>query len=843
MVAGRGSHSIIWQIAEDYSHCDFVIRLPGYCPMPAFRDAVDVPLVVRRLRRSRAEVRKELGIGEDTKVLIYNFGGQPAGWKLQKNYLPDGWICLVCGASEVQELPENFMKLSKDVYTPDFIAASDCMLGKIGYGTVSEALAYKVPFIFVRRDYFNEEPFVRNMLECYQCGVEIIRRDLLTGRWAPYIKHAISLRPCYDADTNGGEVVAHILQDTALGKNVTPSKLSGSRRLQDAIVLGYQLQRVSGKDIDVPGWYALAQDELSFRTPSADETNLQSTSIRENEDFEILHGDHHSLSDTIGFLKTLVELHALTSTGNISSQLHSRESLAAAAMFTWEEEIIVARAPGRLDVMGGIADYSGSLVLQMPIREACHVAIQRSHPDKQKFWKHVEARQQNRGQGSTPVLQVVSFGSELSNRAPTFDMDLSEFLEDGHPISYEKARHYFAQDPSQKWAAYVAGTILVLMTELGIQFMDSISILVISGVPEGKGVSSSAAIEVATMSAVAASHGLDIAPRDLAVLCQKVENHVVGAPCGVMDQMASACGEANKLLAMLCQPAEVLGHVEIPPHIRFWGIDSGIRHSVGGADYGSVRIGTFMGRKMIKSMASERFHSYISRYNSEKVEGLNNDGKGEDGMELLEAEAAMDYLCNISPHRYEECYVRKLPEFVSGNEFIENFDHHDDPVTIIDRKLSYAVRAPTRHPVYESFRVKAFKALLSAAPSDDQLSALGELMYQCHYSYSACGLGSDGTDKLVQLVQELQHSKSYGGALFGAKITGGGSGGTVCVMGQNTSRSGEQIVKIQQKYKAITGFSPHVFEGSSPGAGKFGYLKIRLRSRLTNSMQRHSVFL
>ncbi|KAH6798543.1 arabinose kinase [Perilla frutescens var. frutescens] len=832
MVAGRNSHSVIWQIAEDYSHCDFVIRLPGYCPMPAFQDAVDVPLVVRRLRRSRAEVRKELGIEEDMKVLIYNFGGQPAGWKLQKEYLPDGWICLVCGASEGQELPENFMKLPKDVFTPDLIAASDCMLGKIGYGTVSEALAYKVPLIFVRRNYFNEEPFVRNMLEYYQCGVEIIRRDLLTGHWAPYMKRAISLRPCYDEGTNGGEVVAHILQDTALGKNLTP-KFSGSRRLQDAIVLGYQLQRISGKDIDVPEWYALAQNVLSSHPSLADENNIQSTSIRETEDFEILHGDHHNLSDTIGFLKSFAELHALSSTGN-SSKPHSREDLAAAAMFNWEEDIIVARAPGRLDVMGGIADYSGSLVLQMPIREACHVAIQRSHPDKQKLWKHAQARQQNKGHGSKPVLQVVSFGSELSNRAPTFDMDLSEFVEDGRPISYKKAQHYFAQDPSQKWAAYVAGTILVLMTELGVQFVDSISILVFSAVPEGKGVSSSAAIEVATMSAVAASHGIDIAPRDLALLCQKVENHIVGAPCGVMDQMASACGEANKLLAMLCQPAEVVGHVEIPPHIRFWGIDSGIRHSVGGADYGSVRIGTFMGRKMIKSLASEQLHSYITNRDLKKAGGLNNDEMDEDGRDLLEADAAMDYLCNISPHRYEECYVNKIPEFVLGNDFIENYDHHDDPVTIIDKNISYAVSTPTRHPVYENFRVKAFKALLSATPSDDQLSALGELMYQCHYSYGACGLGSDGTDKLVQLVQEMQHSKSlkpYSGTLFGAKITGGGSGGTVCVMGNNISRSSEQILKIQQKYKAITGFLPYVFEGSSPGAGTFGYLRIRLRSR------------
>ncbi|KAI3692323.1 hypothetical protein L6452_32137 [Arctium lappa] len=76
VVAGYHHRSIVWQIAEDYSHCQFLIRLPGYCPMPAFRDVVDVPLVVRRPRKSRKEVRQELGISEDKKVVILNFGGQ-----------------------------------------------------------------------------------------------------------------------------------------------------------------------------------------------------------------------------------------------------------------------------------------------------------------------------------------------------------------------------------------------------------------------------------------------------------------------------------------------------------------------------------------------------------------------------------------------------------------------------------------------------------------------------------------------------------------------------------------------------------------------------------------------
>uniref|UniRef100_M1ALA5 Arabinose kinase n=3 Tax=Solanum tuberosum TaxID=4113 RepID=M1ALA5_SOLTU len=298
-----------------------------------------------------------------------------------------------------------------------------------------------------------------------------------------------------------------------------------------------------------------------------------------------------------------------------------------------------------------------------------------------------------------------------------------------------------------------------------------------------------------------------------------------------MDQMASACGEANKLLAMVCQPAEVLGLVDIPPTIRFWGIDSGIRHSVGGSDYKSVRVGAFMGKKIIKFSASVELCSSLSNISTQQINRSNPDDADEDGKNLLETEASLDYLCNLSAHRYEASYATRLPESLSGQEFVEKYLDHDDSVTTIDKESNYAVRAPTRHPIYENFRVKAFKALLSATPSNYQLSALGELMYQCHFSYSACGLASNGTDRLVNLVQEMQHSKSSeseGGTLFGAKITGGGSGGTVCVIGRNCLRSNEQLVEIQQRYKTATGFLPYVFEGSSPGAAKFGHLQIRL---------------
>ena len=85
------------------------------------------------------------------------------------------------------------------------------------------------------------------------------------------------------------------------------------------------------------------------------------------------------------------------------------------------------------------------------------------------------------------------------------------------------------------------------------------------------------------------------------MLCQRAENLVAGAPCGVMDQMASCAGDENALLAILCRPAEIVGRAVLPPHIAVWGIDSGARHSnAGGSDYAAVRAGTFMCRRMIR---------------------------------------------------------------------------------------------------------------------------------------------------------------------------------------------------------------------------------------------------
>jgi L-arabinokinase len=492
--------------------------------------------------------------------------------------------------------------------------------------------------------------------------------------------------------------------------------------------------------------------------------------------FSIVEGDTQGLSDTAGFVTLLS---SLASGETRVAGVDPTEIRAANKLFDFGRELFVARAPGRMDVMGGIADYSGSAVLQMPISEACHTAVQKS---------------------STGKLRIVSLDCG-KDRLPNFEIPLSSLTtSDGSPISYDQANALFKANKSTSWAAYVAGTLLVLAREKGLKLDEvaGLDILLRSGVPEGKGVSSSASVEVATMSAVAPAVGIAFTgeggPREMAILCQKVENLVVGAPCGVMDQMASTCGAQGALMSMVCRPAELRGVVAIPGHVQVWGIDSGIQHSVGGADYGSVRVGAFMGKAIINAST---------------------------------AAAPTSCLATITPNAFDGGYNAMLPISITGGEFLDKYKTHGDTVTEVDRSSTYSVRAASKHPVYEHFRVETYGQLLMCPPHTTQLEMLGELMYQSHQSYSDCGLGSAGTDKLVAMVKEEQAKR--GGVVYGAKITGGGSGGTVCILGDNSKAAEEAVRDIAARYAVETGHTPYVFSGSSPGAASFGFLRVQRR--------------
>lgn len=450
--------------------------------------------------------------------------------------------------------------------------------------------------------------------------------------------------------------------------------------------------------------------------------------------------------------------------------------------FAASAPVFVARAPGRLDLMGGIADYSGALVLELPLSVSTFAAVQPTND---------------------AVITVMSTAtSEIVHKA-VISFATETLLPVGKPLDYAVAQTFLTSDPQHTWAAYIVGVLIVLQRECGLVLERGIHIFVHCDVPIGKGVSSSAALEVAVMQAVCAAYDIDINGRTMALLCQCVENLIVGAPCGVMDQMTAACGEQDALLALLCQPAELLTPVPLPKEVEVWGIDSGIRHAVTGADYGAVRIGAFMGYRIIADLLGLPVKQQT------------------DGVVDIADTTWHGYLANIEPSLWETLYRDRVPIQMNGDTFLTRYGGFTDTVTQVDYKRTYAVRQPTAHPIYEHHRVRLFARLLQTQPMiEETLILLGELMYQSHASYSACGLGADGTDRLVELIRTAGPASG----LYGAKITGGGSGGTVAVLARHGRE--ETIQAIAQRYADETGRAITVLGGSSPGAIVWGSMRL-----------------
>ena len=110
------------------------------------------------------------------------------------------------------------------------------------------------------------------------------------------------------------------------------------------------------------------------------------------------------------------------------------------------------------------------------------------------------------------------------------------------------------------------------------------------------GVSSSAALEVATLRGLEVLAGKSFTGTALARLAQRAENEIVGAACGLMDQLAVAHGRVGELLPILCRPDVLHERVRLPEGAVVVGWPSGVRHAVADSPYATARAAAFMAR-------------------------------------------------------------------------------------------------------------------------------------------------------------------------------------------------------------------------------------------------------
>ncbi len=443
-------------------------------------------------------------------------------------------------------------------------------------------------------------------------------------------------------------------------------------------------------------------------------------------------------------------------------------------LFARGEPVFVSRAPGRLDLMGGNDDYTGGMVFEATIREAT--------------WAAAQARTDG---------QIVLVNPQMAEHGWR---DRVEFPLDAFTTA-ERVRALVETDPNIRWTAYVLGVFFWLKENYHEQARRGMTVLICSDVPLNKGVSSSAAVEVAAMKAAARAYGADIAGVELAEACQWVENVIAQSACGVMDQIAVVLGDEGYVLPLVCQSCIPHPLVRLPAGLACWGLDSGVRHQVSGIEYEAARAAAFMGYKLICDLHELNVtfdeRSKIPRWTDPRWNG---------------------YLANLPPSEYREI-EDNLPAELSGQEYLTMAGVHVDPFTQARPEVTYRVRACTRYAVEENHRVRLFVEIargMADGHTPDGAALLGELMHQSHRAYTETGLGCDMTDLLVEMAAEQGPERG----IFGAKITGGGGGGTVAILGRADAEAA--LGQIAERYRAETGIDPYVFRGSSMGADRFG---------------------
>jgi len=220
------------------------------------------------------------------------------------------------------------------------------------------------------------------------------------------------------------------------------------------------------------------------------------------------------------------------------------------AFFRTDRAIQIVRAPGRLDVLGGIG---GAMSLSMSTAEAACAAIQGRDDELVRLWSPC------RDGSRTQLLSV----------------RLADLVPPEGPVDYEDARALLVPDPRDRWAAYILGGLLVLSREHGLLPQRGAELLMNSDVPSGCGVGASAAVTVAALRAFARLYDVALTDTELARSAQLVEAEVLRRDPPACDAMSTVLAERGELLQLRGVAADLERRLQVPSDLEFIGLAIG----------------------------------------------------------------------------------------------------------------------------------------------------------------------------------------------------------------------------------------------------------------------------
>ncbi|WP_022941633.1 galactokinase [Psychromonas hadalis] len=228
------------------------------------------------------------------------------------------------------------------------------------------------------------------------------------------------------------------------------------------------------------------------------------------------------------------------------------ERLQRVVCTTFEEQLgyqaqYVIQAPGRVNLIGEHTDYNDGFVLPCAINYQTMVAA--------------SPRKDN-------IVRVISvdYGNELDQFSLTEKIEFND---------------------TKMWSNYIRGVVKCLL-DAGYQFSGA-DIVVSGNVPQGAGLSSSAALEVVIGQTFKTLYDLKITQQEIALNGQKAENEFVGCNCGIMDQLISACGQENHSLLIDCRSLDT-APISMPETLIIMIINSNKKRGLVDSEYNTRRV-------------------------------------------------------------------------------------------------------------------------------------------------------------------------------------------------------------------------------------------------------------
>ncbi len=429
-------------------------------------------------------------------------------------------------------------------------------------------------------------------------------------------------------------------------------------------------------------------------------------------------------------------------------------------LFAPERDIAVARAPAVFDILGGVAEAGGCLMLKSSLDTAVITGVQKRRDRR-------------------IVIKILVDDRRMY---PLIDFHMDDLVQKNRPITLNKLSRFFIKSPEKQWAVLPLGIFTALLRQKLAEFECGVTIGIQQKIPHGAGVCARAALLCATAGALNKILQLGLDDYQLTRICHMVYEHWLQAPASLMNIYTILTAENNKMLLLRSQPHERIDALPIPAQTAFFVLHLIAADGPKTKPTTDARIASFMARKIIFDSLAEKL-------------------------------PFGGYLCNIPESEWHQKFKTAVPDRIKGQAFLDQYGTHHDR-TVIEPETVYRPQIHAETAILENARTERFAKLLEDYGDLNKYTKLreaGRLLYGSFDSRAQSIPLPAETNYIVQWLKD----NGTGRNIWGAAVPGPAAQHSVLIFAQNDAVTTISNLMAQVRHKF--GRESRLLSGSLPG--------------------------